>query len=69
MFFEEKCNLCKEPIIGVACVYSIGRWDFHYVCYRVVLKRLARLEDILLVPQDEFDEWVEWYDFYSPFSK
>ncbi len=69
MFFEEKCSLCKEPILEIMNMHNIGRWDFHYDCYRIVLKRLERLADILLAPQDEFDEWVERYDFYGPFSK
>ncbi len=53
-----KCGLCKELIVEIFDMHNVGRWDFHYDCYRIVLKRLKPLENILLAPQDEFDEYL-----------
>lgn len=48
---EENCDLCKKPM-GAADTFVLGKWDFHYDCYHIVLKRLSCLEDIIFSPKE-----------------
>ncbi len=51
------CSLCeKELLTRDARVLSV--WAFHPDCYRVILRRLNGLADVLLLPEDEFQKWL-----------
>ncbi len=44
--------------MGVADIFELGKWVLHYDCYHIVLKRLESITDILLGPEDKFEEWL-----------
>lgn len=49
------CDLCKKPIkAGKLC--NIGKRLFDLECYEIVIKRLIPFWNILLLPEDEWQE-------------
>lgn len=61
---QEKCPICKKPLaeteIGVIFFVLIDKPRlYHYICYRILYKRLQNLWDVLTGPQEEFDRWLE----------
>ncbi len=53
---EPWCKLCHTEDLGR--IYTLGNWLLCRECYHIALWRLDRLEDIILAPQDEFDEYL-----------
>jgi len=50
------CKLCHTEDLGR--IYILGDWLLCRECYHIVLKRLDGFRNIILAPQDEFDEYL-----------
>lgn len=55
---EIKCDLCKYKVTPDD-MFKLGKWIFHEACFNIVLYRLRNFMPIILVTQEEFDEWIE----------
>ncbi len=53
------CDLCKKPIKTNEWPIRIGKWLFDVECYGIVIKRLTHFWNILLLSEDEWQEWLE----------
>ena len=52
------CELCKKPI-DYSDLFRIGKWDLCSTCYDIVVKRMTHFKNVLLVLEDEWEEWLE----------
>ena len=53
------CDLCKQSVESVDHGVGIYKWFFHPKCYLIVAERLTNFMEILLLPEQEFNEWLE----------
>lgn len=51
------CALCKKELL-TKDAFTLSTWLFHLNCYKIILHRLIKFMDIILLPQEEFEQWL-----------
>lgn len=51
------CRFCKEPLRETEAIELAGQ-HLHPVCYTKVAKRIVTFLNVLMLPDEDFDEWL-----------